>query len=422
VIREQAVKIVEVEAIPLNLRFRPAVALDMLRAVTHRPQLTLYRLRLDNGAEGYGDRYGPVDDVSQWRGRSALEALHGSGHGGIEMAAYDAVGQALGVPAHRLMGRAVHQQVPFAYWTIDLPPAVLAEQVKTAARLGYTSYKFKCRPWWDPREQLAAAAAAAPAGFRLWLDFNGHLREARLALPVLGALEELECVAGFESPIPQRDVEGYRLLRRKLSRPIVGHVGGGCCHVVSDDDFDRGVPLTVQLTEAMFDGFVMGSDIDQLRNQAGVAQTFHKPFWIQYVGTALRAAWIAHLASTCEEALLSHLAAHDLWAEDIAPAPPVVDGWMAVGQAPGLGLRPDPAAIEALRQAAPAPVPRTISTVIYPSGRRWHFADEQQRHEAFYFGHLPGFTAGIRLAVETDDGSAAFAARHARCRSAPMVE
>lgn len=38
------------------------------------------------------------------------------------MACYDAVGKALGVPAHALMGRQVRQHVPFAYWSIDLPP------------------------------------------------------------------------------------------------------------------------------------------------------------------------------------------------------------------------------------------------------------------------------------------------------------
>lgn len=415
-------QIIEAEAIQLNLSFTPDVAPHMLRATTHGSMMTLYRLRLANGAEGYGDRLGPPDDISGWIGRNALEGLHGAGHGGIEMACYDAVGRALGIPAHRLMGQSVRQRVPFAYWTIDLPPEVLASEIRRAAALGYTSYKFKCRPWWDPRQQLAAAAAAAPPGFRLWLDFNGHLREARLALPILRDLASYDCVAGFESPIPQRDVEGYRLIRRAVERPIVGHVGGGCCHVVSNPDYDRGVPWTIQLREEMFDGFVLGSDVDQIRDQAGVADEFRKPFWIQYVGTALRAAWIAHLASTCPAALLSHLAAHDLWQRDLAAAPPVEDGWVSVPEGPGLGVIPDPARVAELRAAPPSPVRRRLSTVVYPSGVRWHFADEQQRHEAFYFGHLPGFGAGIRLEVSEDDGSAAFDRLFVRCLDRPVVE
>ena len=412
-------QIVEAEAIPLAMAFVPEVAPHMLRATTHGTAVTLVRVKLADGVEGYGDALGPAADVSGWVGRSALDGLHGARQPGLEMACVDAVGRALGVPAHTLMGRLARRRVPFAYWTIDLPPETLAQQVRRAAGLGYTSYKFKCRPWWDPIEQMAAAQAVAPAGFRLWLDFNGHLREARLAVPILKALAEFDCVGGFESPIPQRDIEGYQLIRRAVDLPIVGHAGGGCCHVVSDPGFDRGVPWMVQLREQMFDGFVLGGGLDTVRAD-GVAHEFRKPFWIQHVGTALRAAWVAHLAAVCDEALLAHLAAHDLWQQDVAPAPPVVDGWLAVPEGPGLGLTPDPAAVAALR-GGPPPPPRHISTVVYRSGVRWHFADEQQRHEAFYFGHLPGFVPGVRLEVRPDDGTAAFADLFDRCAAAPVV-
>ena len=416
-------RIDEVEAIALNLSFIPDVSPHMLRATTHGTAMTLYRVKLDNGAEGFGDDSGLPVDPSSWLGRDALTALRQTGHSGVQMACYDAVGKALDVPAHVLMGRQVRNRIPYAYWTIDLPSDTLASQIQYAASLGYTSYKFKCRPWWDPREQIAAAAKAAPKGVRLWLDFNGHLREARLALPVLKALAQYDCVAGFESPIPQRDVEGYQILRRAIDRPIVGHYGGGCCHVVSDPGFDNGVPGTVQLREQMFDGYVTGSgDVDELRSVAGVAHEFRRPFWIQIVGTSLRAAWLAHLASTCDEALLSHMTCHELWAHDVAPAPKIVDGWLPVPTGPGLGINPDPAAIEVLRSAPPTPKIRRISTVVYTSGVRWSFADEQQRHEAFYFGHLPGFAAGVRLEVRDDDGSAEFDGLFRRCRVAPVVQ
>jgi len=120
--------------------------------------------------------------------------------------------------------------------------------------------------------------------------------------------------------------------------------------------------------------------------------------------------------------VLSHLSAHDLWAQDIAPAPRVTDGMLPVPDAPGLGIAPDPKLIEELRSLPPAPAIRRISTVVYPSGSRWHFAEEQQRQEAFYFGHLPGFVPGVRLDVREDDGSQDFAALFERCREAPVVD
>jgi galactonate dehydratase len=294
--------------------------------------------------------------------------------------------------------------------------------VQHAASLGYTTYKFKCRPWWDPLEQVEAVSKVAPPNFRVWLDFNGHLREARLALPILKALANYECVGGIESPIPQRDVEGYQIIRRKIDKPIAIHYGGGCCHVVTDGDYDRGTSAAVQIREQMCDGFVTGGDVNQMRGIAGVAHEFRKPFWIQVVGTALRAAWVTHLASTLKQATLSSLAAHDLWVKDIAAAPRVVDGLMPVPEGAGLGVEVNEGAMEELRNPPPAPAVKRISTVVYPSGVRWHFANEQQRHEAFYFGHLPGFVREIRLEVREDDGSKEFAHLHARCETAPVVQ
>src|SRR5579883_3342492 len=141
-------KIAQIETIPLNMAFRPEVGPHMLRAVTHGTRLTLYRVQLEGGAEGYGDDMGGPVDCAHLVGQDALRVLRQAGHGGVQMACFDAVGKALGVPAHVLMGRQVRDRVPFAYWTIDLPPAVLVAQVRHAASLGYTSYKFKCRPWW----------------------------------------------------------------------------------------------------------------------------------------------------------------------------------------------------------------------------------------------------------------------------------
>ncbi|HEX5415663.1 MAG TPA: mandelate racemase/muconate lactonizing enzyme family protein [Chloroflexota bacterium] len=415
-------RIESIDATPINLEFIPEVGPNMLRATTHGTALTLYRVQLDNGAIGYGDDVGSPRDPNDWIGQDAITALRHCRNGGVQMASFDAVGRALGVPAHVLMGRQVRSRVPFAYWSIDLPPAVFARQVERAASLGYTTYKFKARPWWDPIEQVAAAAEVAPKGFRVWLDFNGHLREARLALPILKQLAQFECVGGFESPIPQRDVEGYQILRRKIDRPIAAHYGGGCCHVVSDRGYDPGVSAVAQLRGEVCDGFVLGGgDVDQLRAIAGVAHEFRKPFWIQTVGTALRAVWVAHLASTCSEALLSSLAAHDLWAKDLAVAPRPVDGWLPVPDGPGLGIDVDAGAIERLRAASPTPTVRRVSTVVYPSGVRWSFANEQQRHEAFYFGHLPGFVPGVRLEVREDDRSADFTELYDRCASAPVV-
>lgn len=416
-------KIEAVEAIPLQMNLLDDVAPHQLRAQSHNDRATLYSVALDDGTVGWGDAMGEPEDVSAFVGQDAVAGLRQVRHGGVQMALYDAVGRALEVPANALMGRQVRTRVPFAYWSIDLPPEVWAKQVEHAASLGHTTYKFKCRPWWDPLEQVEAAAKAAPEGFRFWLDFNGHLRETRLALPILQALERFECVGGFESPIPQREADGYAELRRKIDKPIAAHFGAGCCHVTSVPNWDRGTPGLDQISRRLCDGFVLGgSDWVTVQEHASVAAEARVPFWIQTVGTALRAAWLAHAASTCAQATLAHLAAHDLWADDVAEAPRPEAGWVTVPDGPGLGIAVDEEAVERLKQESASPPVKRISTVVMPDGRRWHFANEPQRHEAFYFGDIPGFVPGVRLEVREDDGSNDFKDLYKRCESAPVYE
>jgi hypothetical protein len=144
-----------------------------------------------------------------------------------------------------------------------------------------------------------------------------------------------------------------------------------------------------------------------------------KVFWIQAIGTSLRTAYIAHMSSVCRQTVLSSMSGHALWERDVVADPLApVDGYLPVPSGSGLGIEPDEALLEELCAPPPQPV-RRISTVVYPSGVRWHFADEQDRHEAFYFGKLPGFVRGIRLEVEEDDGSGDFAARFAACETTP---
>ena len=414
----------DIEIIPLNMRYKPELKECILRSGLRSSKgvMTLYRVGLEGGVVGYGDASGASGSASSYLGQNAITALAQVRHAGVQMALFDAVGKALGVPAHELMGRQVRDKVPFAYWTCDLSPQEWADQAQRASQLGYRVYKFKCRPWWDPIEQIETVAKAVPEGFALWLDFNGHLREVRQALPVLQALASYSCVGGFESPLPQGDVEGYRTLRAKIDKPIAAHYGSGCCHVRSDPTYDRGVAAVEQIAQGLCDAFVLGgSDVQGILERAAVAQEAKLPFWIQTIGTSLRAAWVVHLASVCRQATLSSLAAHTIWERDVAAMPAPLAGFAAVPEGPGLGLEVDEGAVQALRQAASLELDRRITSVVHPDGVCWHFASEEQRHETYYFGNAPGFVRGARLEVRPDDGSADFADLYSRCEVAPLL-
>ena len=413
-------KIKAIDTFQLRMTFIQGAAPHMLRAQTHGESLALCKIELENGAVGWGDG-GDGADFSEFVGRNAVELLHTTSNPLIQMACYDAVGRALDVPANALMGRQNHEDVPFAYWTIDLPPEVFAQQAARAASLGYRAYKFKCRPWWDPIEQVAAASDAVPDDFRFWLDFNGHLRNSDQAIPILKELEKFDSVGGVESPIPQRDVDGYKRIRAEFKKPIAIHYGSGCCHVRSDPTYDPGTSAETQIINNMSEGFVLGGDVDTTIGIDRVCQEHKKVFWIQHVGTTLRAAFVTHLACVCQQSKLSHLSAHDLWEEDLLVEPLApVNARMKVPEGPGLGVEPDEGQLDKLVSQPPREAVRKISTVVYPSGDRWNFSNEQQRHEAFYFGEVPGFETGIKLEVLEDDGSEEFARMFEQCKDAPV--
>ena len=107
----------DIEAIPLNMRFKPDLEQSVLRSGLRagKGRVTLYRVELANGAVGYGEHLNGPDDVAEFIGQNAVAGLVQIRHAGVQMALYDAVGKALGVPAHELMGRQVRDKVPFAY-------------------------------------------------------------------------------------------------------------------------------------------------------------------------------------------------------------------------------------------------------------------------------------------------------------------
>jgi L-alanine-DL-glutamate epimerase-like enolase superfamily enzyme len=413
-------KIASIRNYPLQMSFIPPVAANMRRATTHTERVTVYRVELDNGIVGWGDSY-YESDLSEHVGRHAMELLHGQVPDALRMACFDAVGKTMDVPAHVLMGEQRRPRIPFAYWTIDLPPDLLAQQIRYAADLGYRTYKLKVRPWWDVIELAECAAEHAPPGFKIWTDFNGHLRDAQQAIPILKKLQEFECIGGIESPIPQRDVPGYKRIRSIIDLPIALHYGSGCCHVISDNTYDTGVSAERQIRENLCDGFVLGGDSDTFGIDR-VCYENRKVFWIQSIGTSLRAAFVAHTSSVCRQTVLSSMSGHALWEKDVVADPLApVDGYLPVPSGPGLGIEPDEALLEELVKPEPPPEVRRISTVVYPSGVRWSFSDEQVRHEAFYFGRLPGFVRGIHLEVEDDDGSQDFDKRFTECEQTPLV-
>lgn len=371
------------------------------------------------GIVGYGETilhytWGRVPDaaIARVKGQNPADLLGDDSLGaGLQMALYDVVGKALGVPVCRLFNLPrVREWCPISWWNIDMPPEAFAAEAQEALARGYTSYKIKARPWWDIYEQVAAISAVTPPHFRIDLDWNQMLINAGNAAPVLEELQKEERVAIYESPIMQRDVEGLRQLRQKINRPIALHFGNP--------------PFPVVVRDEACDGFVIGGGVASVLGQGALAAAFDKPFWLQMVGTGLTTALSLHLGAVLPMAQWPSVNCLNIYADDLLEQPLVIqDGYARVPQEPGLGIQVDEAALARYAMQPPyeLPKPRLLLTVTWPGGRVRHYADIHQIRTDAQAGSVPAQERGVTTQLRPDDGSSEWAELYAQAERGPVL-
>ena len=369
---------------------------------------------------GYGETlphytWGRVTDeaIARVKGGNPADFLGDDSLGaGLQMALYDVVGKALGVPTYRLFNLPqVRPWCPISWWNIDLAPEAAAQEAKEALARGYTAYKTKARPWWDVFEQVRAVSEATPAHFTLEMDWNQMLINAGNATPVLTELDRTGRVAIYESPIMQRDVEGLRQLRSKITHPIALHFG--------DPPFP-----TVARGEAC-DGFVIGGGVASVLRQGALAAAFDKPFWLQMVGTGLTTALSLHLGSVLPMAQWPAVNCLNNYADDLLVEPlTIAGGYVQVPEGPGLGIEIDEAALVRYRMQPPyeLPKPRLLLSVVWPSGLVRHYADIHQVWNEAFQGSIPAQARGVRMQVTADDGTPEWADLYTRAQIVPVQD
>lgn len=412
-------RITEVERIVVNVPFTPRCQEWNAREVWQWRISEVLRLATDApGLVGYGETilhytWGRVSDeaIARVKGGNPADFLGDDSLGaGLQMALYDVVGKALGVPAYRLFNLPrVREWCPISWWNIDMPPEAFAAEAQEAVSKGYTSYKIKARPWWDVYAQADAISEVTPSHFRLDLDWNNMLLNAGNAAPVLTELDKRERVAIYESPIMQRDVEGQRQLRRKTTRPIALHFG------------DPPFPTVVR--EDVCDGFVVGGGVASVLRQGALAAAFEKPFWLQMVGTGLTTALSLHLGAVLPFAQWPSVNCLNNYADDLLEEPLTISGGYAhVPEAPGLGIAIDEGALTRYKMEPPyeLPPPRLLLSVVWPGGRVVHYASLRQCWNDCWAGNQPVQEPGVTMEVHPNDGSKTWADLYARAERAPV--
>ena len=168
----------------------------------------------------------PCDTKGLWqklRSRNRhLYALSDAMSGMLDVAFWDILGKARGMPICDLLGK-VRDTVP-AYATgngLYPKPETIYEEAHTSKAQGYHGYKLKF--WKNPELDLAGMHAAREAvgpGFPLMQDLSGAYDLAE-AIKLGRVLDELD-FHWFEEPIPDRQSANLRRLADELKTPVLG--------------------------------------------------------------------------------------------------------------------------------------------------------------------------------------------------------
>lgn len=172
-----------------------------------------------------GDAVAPFDIERKLRGRYALLGVHNIvlfAMSGIDMAAWDAVGQALGQPLARLLGATPR---PISAYNSNglgiLPIKLLQKEAVELVEEGFSAIKLRLgRP--DARDDLAAIRAVKKEigpEVLLMTDFNQGLSVAQ-ALKRGRMIDEEGGVYWIEEPIRADDFSGCRSIRKEIRTPI----------------------------------------------------------------------------------------------------------------------------------------------------------------------------------------------------------
>lgn len=241
-------KITRVETIPVSVPIDQGRAVRGGRGAHTVSPFVLVRLHTDEGLVGLGE----VSCTPIWSGEDQVTAIHCIEHylapqllgadpteverlsarmarvlagnvftkAGLEMALWDLVGKAAGLPLYRIFGGPVRDFVPTKFSVSGLEPPKAAAIAAWAVEQGFTAMKVKVgiEPEQDVARVRAVREAVGP-DVRLGVDANGGW-SPRVAVQTIRRLCEFG-ISFAEQPVAPLDVAWLADVRRQVPVPIM---------------------------------------------------------------------------------------------------------------------------------------------------------------------------------------------------------
>jgi len=329
--------------------------------------LVLFTVETDSGATGYGESicedqagvvaYGNLI-AKTFVGRSPgeIEAILGElwrdgrwrfyphwSHqvvSGIEVACWDALGKALGVPASTFLGGRVREEVDFMAFPQGDRADELARHAAALVDEGHRVVYLKVgRAHRDDEEVVAAVREAIGPEPLLRLDPN-EAWDVPSAVDAIRRLEAYE-LDWVEQPIAAGNVSGLAWIRRSVETKIAADQAVFTSH-----------ELRAVLEQEAADAIVIGSHetggIWRLRQLAHLAETYGIPVNRHACVESSISTFAALQVLACLPNLtLGNQVMHQLLAEQLVTTPlEPTGGSISVPDAPGLGFELDHDAVE----------------------------------------------------------------------------
>lgn len=250
----------------------------------------------------------------------------------IDIACWDILGKAAGMPVYKLLGGAMQEKVALYRAISQEAPAQMAQKIAGYKAEGYT--KFQLKVGGNADDDIARIRACreilAPTDILVADANTGWTRPE--AARVVAAVADLDVY--IEQPCPS--YEECLSVRRRTARPFVLDEV-----ITSPDTLVRGLADdamdVINLKISKVGGLTRAKLMRDLCVASGIPMTIEDTW-----GGDIVTATIAHLArSTPEEFCFSATDFNSYGTRDIAKgAPKRVNGFMTVSDAPGLGIEP----------------------------------------------------------------------------------
>jgi len=260
---------------------------------------------------------------------------------GVDIALWDILGKARGVPLYQLLGGKCRDQVP-VYATALYPeePSKVAKRARAFAEQGFHGVKIKVGFDLDQDIRIVRAVRAELGNdFVIMTDANQGY-SVDVALKASDAFAD--CGAFWlEEPLFVEDIEGHAILREKGRTPIA--VGENLNMLYGFENFIvRGAVDFIQPDVARAGGISEIKKISALAAKHKVPVSFHT--WGD--GVALAAS--VHLSAAIENCIVMELDyTYNPLREELLREPfKVKDGFLLPPEKPGLGIELDQSALE----------------------------------------------------------------------------